>query len=296
MNPELTQLLVAPDPLVAGEGHGAISMGLALAGHGVGWGDVIPPVADETQAALIDALRLRDLITPALVGQRLDSFRAFCVLLRAAIATNAAGLISGEIAAAGQLALQQAYLTAAATGGTTAADLLRAEYDLPPAGDPAEVAFYLEISDHQATAQRIDRMISLRPEGLGYRLTSDRVAEAIGANAEFLQRFVRELGQRATQLTPGERYRPALYLGLNGALGHLAGDPVRHIGKILGNIVGLQGAAGERRVVLEEPFSLPEWVDQTANLHRLKDFIRRAPDTAKRSEPGTPGRSGDIPR
>ncbi len=111
------------------------------------------------------------------------------------------------------------------------------------------------------------------------------MAEAIGENAEHLQHFVRELGRRAETLATGERYRPSVYLGLNGALGQLAGDPVRHIGKVLGNVVGLQTAAGERQLILEEPFLLDDVLGQAANLHRLRDFIRRTPDSLKRAAP-----------
>lgn len=289
MFPSITRLTAAPDPLRAGDGHGTLSLGLSLAGGHVHWGDLLlPPAGDDAQTALGDTLRLRDLITPALAGQRPEGFRDFAKQLRAAIATNATGLIAGEVAAAGQLALQGAFLSAAAAArGQTIPELLRAEYDLPPADDPSEVAFFLAIEDRQATAAHFDRMIALRPAGIGYRLTGERVAESIGDNAEFLQRFVRELGQRTEQLTRGENYRPAIYLGLNGALGHLAGDPVRHIGKVLGNVVGLQAAAGPRRLILEEPFLLDEVVDQAANLNRLQDFLRRAPESTRPAEPTT---------
>jgi hypothetical protein len=65
----------------------------------------------------------------------------------------------------------------------------------------------------------------------------------------------------------------------------LAGDPLRHLGKVLGHCVGLQTAAGGHQLLLEEPFLLEDPVAQMANLHRLKDFLRRTPDSLKRSRP-----------
>jgi hypothetical protein len=126
-------------------------------------------------------------------------------------------------------------------------------------------------------------MIALRPAGLGYRLTGERVLEAIGEQGEFLQRFVRELGQRVTRQAPGERYRPAVYLALNGALGVVAGDPVRHLGNVFGNIIGLENAAGDRRLIVEAPFLLPEPVDQAANLLKLRGYVFRSNVNTKRT-------------
>ncbi len=255
-----------------------MSVGLRLDDGAVYWGDVALPEGVGQTEALATAHLLRERITPALSGQWPESLRDFSGRLGEATVD-----VSG-IGAALLMALECAYLEARHVA-PDAADCLRSEYAFPAADTPAAPACFLEISDRAATAERIDMMLALRPAGIGYRLTGGRVAEAIGPNAEHLQRFVRELGRRAATLAPGESYRPVMLLALNGALGELAGDPVRHIGKVLGNVVGLQTAAGDRRLILEEPFRLDDTLAQTANLHRLKDFIRRTPDSLKRAAP-----------
>jgi len=277
--PQIIDLLIAPDAPTGGAGP--ISLGLRLADGAAHWGDVVLPAGGDQAAVLAVAHHLRERITPALSGQRPDSLRDFSRRAREAA--------DDVMSAAGEALLrawQGAWLEAMRSM-PDAADRLRREYSFPAdeALPSAPPSCFLEISDRAATAERIDMMLSLRPAGIGYRLTGGRVAEAIGPNAEHLQRFVRELGRRAATLAPGENYRPAMYLALNGALGELAGDPVRHIGKVLGNVVGLQTAAGERRLILEEPFLLDDPMAQSANLHRLREFIRRTPDSLKRAAP-----------
>ena len=276
--PHLVDVLIAPD--AAAGGTGPLSLGLLADDGAVTWGDVTLPLSVDRPAAVASALRLRERITPALSGQRPESLRDLSGRVRSAIGEE--GALGGALL----VAAQEAWLEAV-RASDDAVGRLRREYAFPD-GDaqPATpVACFLEISDHAATAERVDRMLALRPAGLGYRLTGGSVAEAIGENAEHLQHFVRELGRRAETLATGERYRPSVYLGLNGALGQLAGDPVRHIGKVLGNVVGLQTAAGERQLILEEPFLLDDVLGQAANLHRLRDFIRRTPDSLKRAAP-----------
>ena len=273
----ITAILIAPDaPAV---GAGPISVGLQLADGTTRWGDVRLPDGVGQLEALAAAHHLRERITPTLSGQWPESLSDFSGRIREA---------AGEESAVGEalrLAWQWAWLDAFRST-PSAVDRLRREYAFPTDARPTAVtACFLEISDHAATAERIDGLLALRPAAIGYRLTGGRVAEAIGPNAEHLQRFVRELGRRAATLAPEDGYRPDMYLALNGALGELAGDPVRHIGKVLGNVVGLQTAAGERRLILEEPFCLDDPLAQAANLHRLKEFIRRTPDSLKRAAP-----------
>ena len=276
-SPPIADLLIVPD--VPTGGAAPISLGLRFTDGAAYWGDVTLPEGVGQAEALVVAHHLRERLTPALSGQRPESLRDFSGRAREAAIDDT------PLGEALKLAWQAAWL-GAIRATPDAAARLRREYvfptDPPIAGPPA---CFLEISDHAATAERIDGLLALRPAGLGYRLTGGRVAEAIGPNAEHLQRFVRELGRRATTLAPGASYRPAMYLALNGALGELAGDPVRHIGKVLGNVVGLQTAAGERRLILEEPFRLDDPLGQAANLHRLKEFIRRTPDSLKRAAP-----------
>lgn len=268
---QITDVLVAPDSPRGG--NGPLSLGLRLDDGRIYWGDVALPSGGERGEAATATYQLRELITPLLCGQWLDSLEDLA---------GRARQCAGESGAAAARAVQWTYIAALLAqpdGGET----LRRWYGLPnPVSCPA---CYLEITDFAATAERVDTLLELRPAGIGYRLTSEHVTEAIGESAEHLQRFVRDVGRRAEALAPRAGYRPAMYLGLNGALGRLAGDPVRHIGKVLGNVVGLQSASGERRLLLESPFSLADPVAQAANLHRLKDFIRRTPDSLGRRAP-----------
>jgi len=280
----ITDLLLAPpgpaDPL---------SVGLVVSGqepgpssdpsHGEGklifWGELPAGAIDAPEAA-----HLVELITPALAQQPAASFRALAERVRRVIAGQET---THPTRLAFVAALEEALLAAVAHAqGTTLAALLAVEYGFAPGDRPPALPLLLEISDYDATAERIDRMLALRPAGIGYRLTvGERVAEAIGENGEYLQRFVRELGQRADVMGA----TLSIYLGLNGALGRLAGDPLRHIGKVLGHCVGLQTATGTHQLILEAPFLLDDPMTQLANLHRLKDFLRRTPDSLRRSRP-----------
>lgn len=244
------------------------------------WGEGY--VRERSPALLATARRLLDLSTPILVGQRLASFRELVERVRSIFPSP--GVVPMADAVWG--ALQQATLAAVAGAGRyLPAEILAQEYG-PAAGHPlpATLPLILAVDDHAATAERFEQMLALQPDGLGYRLAGVRPAAAIGPNAELLQRFVRELLQRAG-LVGGETYQPALYLGLAGSLGQLTEDPVRHIGKVLGHCVGLQEAAGNVRLILEEPFHLDDPVVQAANLRRLRDFLRRTPSTLKRGAP-----------
>lgn len=263
---------------------GSLSIGILLDSDELFWGDC--PSQNVTTDQLATAERLVDLSISKLQGQPLSGFRELWERVRPIFPDHGLVSIADGVAAA----VQQALLAAVAAARRCAvAELLSAEYDLPrPDPDQLTGGVFLEISDFAATAERIDRMLALRPVGIGYRLTGGRVAEALGPNAEYLQRFVRELGQRADQLGGGSGYRPSIYLGLNGALGQLAVDPIQHIGKVLGNSTGLQMAAGSRRLILEDPFLLQDPDDPTlqpSNLLRLKGFMRRTPSSLERAEP-----------
>lgn len=280
----ITDLLLAPpgpsDPLSVGlvvSGQETAPSPNSSQGEGelLFWGDLPAGTLDAPEAA-----HLVELITPALAQQPAISFRALAERVRRAVAGQEAAHPTRPAFIA---ALEEALLaTVAHAQGMTPAALLAVEYGFAPDGRSPSLPLLLEISDYDATAERIDRMIALRPAGISYRLTAgERVAEAIGENGEYLQRFVRELAQRTDIMDSAL----SIYLGLNGALGQLAGDPLRHIGKVLGHCVGLQTAAGTHQLILEEPFLLDDPVAQLANLHRLKDFLRRTPDSIRRSRP-----------
>ncbi len=282
--PTIARILLAVAPSGAGESVGPLSIGILTDADGLFWGDCPDATADQFPTVE----RLIDLSISRLRGQRLTGFRDLWQLTRPVFPERGLVPIADGVGAA----VQQALLAAlSAAHRRPPAEILAADYGLSQLQSPnlpipqSPLPLYLEIPDHAATAARIDAMLGLRPAGLAYRLTGGRVVEALGENAEHLQRFVRELGQRAELLSGDDPYHPAVYLALNGALGVLAGDPVRHIGKILGNAIGLQEAAGARRLVLESPFMLDDPTALSSNLLRLKDFIRRTPSSHDRVEP-----------
>ena len=271
--PPITDISLAPaDPR---PGRGPVSLGLRLGEDATYWADLVLPDGPERPSLQAAVYWLGARLSPALRGQQAAGLGDMAQRVRVA---------AGEASPAAEAlarAAQWAYLAALHAGGR--AGSLRDAYGLSPVA--TEPVCFAEVADYAATAAGIDRLLGLRPAAIGYRLTGERVAEAIGENAEHLQRFVRELTRRAAVLAPGEGYRPAIYLAFNGALGQLAGDPVRDIGKVLGHVVGLQAAAGEHQLFLEEPFRLDEPLEQAGNLHRLRDFIRRTPDSLKRARP-----------
>jgi methylaspartate ammonia-lyase len=257
---QITRLLFAYSPPIDNRPPAPISLGVVIDDHTVHWGDIA--LWDDTPPP-----GLSDDLESTFVGRPLNSFRELCTL------QGVLPELPGRCAAG----LQQALLLAvAAQASLTPAEVLAGEYGLP-ALKPSSITcpIFLEISDFAATAERIDQMLALRPAGIGYRLTGGRPAEAIGENAEYLQRFVRELAERIAT-AGGPNYRTAIYLGLNGALGVLAGDPRRQIGRVLGHCAGLQAAAGALDLYLEEPFWLEDHLAQAALLRQLKEYCRRS--------------------
>lgn len=245
------------------------------------WGDCL--VATPDSRAAQSARMLAELSTAALRGQRLESFRGLCALT----ASFMRDVGDGEIGSAFSSAVQQALLAAIShnnqshTTNTLITEYNLSEFNRPPSAIP----IFIVISDFAASAEQIDAMIALRPAGIGYRLSGSSAREAIGENGEYLQRFVRELTQRVTYVVGQADYKPAFYLGLHGALGQLVDDPLRQIGKILGNCVGLREASGSHMLYLEEPFMLDDATLQPAHLGRLADFMRRSPAMSRHASP-----------
>lgn len=286
----ISQIVISPVPQVLTGSKGPVSIGVVLNNGCVYWGDYIQIDDSFEHIVGIEELatieRLTDLSASKLHNQHLSEVSTLWECIRPVFPPPGRVPFADGVSAA----IQQALLAAVADfQDRSAVGVLADEFGLPPLergeAEASLCPLFLEISDFAATAVNIDRMLAMRPAGVGYRITSGRVDEALGENAEFLQRFVRELGQRAAQNVGNSVYQPSIYLGLNGALGRLTDDPVRHIGKILGNCVGLQVAAGPRRLILEDPILLDDSTAQPANLHRLKDFMRRTPTSHDRVEP-----------
>lgn len=275
---EIKRVVAAPGRLTSTSAPETLTVGVEATDGRYHWGDCHLAAPDDQSVSSIDLLV--DLSTAVLRGQRLAHFRDLCARL-AVFGEELEGVVPPQFMSA----LQQALLEAISHSNYRhPADLLIDEYQLAKR-IPADttVSLFLEISDYAATADKIDAMLSLRPAGIGYRLTGDRVAEAIGESGEYLQRFVRELTQRAAVVAGQAASPPAIYLGLRGALGRLVDDPLTQIGKILGHCVGLNEASAPAALYLEEPFLLEDAMLQPAHLQRLADFLRRSPAVSRRS-------------
>src|SRR5690606_25616591 len=192
---EITRVVVAAGRLSSMSLPETLTVGVEANDGRYHWGDCLLAVSDDQIASSIELLA--DLSTAVLRGQRLGHFRDLCARL-AVLQEELGGVVLPQFFSA----LQQALLgTISYSNEQHPSNLLINEYQLAkrlPAG--SAVSLFLEISDYSATADKIDAMLALRPAGIGYRLTSDRVAEAIGESGEYLQRFVRELAQRAANV------------------------------------------------------------------------------------------------
>jgi hypothetical protein len=252
-----------------------MSIGVILDDSRVYWGDLefIEPDVDAVYELL-------ELITPCIRGQSAAGFRHLNGKIREADVSEE----QYKDYSVFRRGLQEAILAAVAyENRQTTAQILAAEYGIKTFEPTFRPPIYLEVSDAFASAALLDQTLSQLPDGIGYRLTGERTIEAIGREGQLLQRFVRQLTHRAGLVSAEPDYCPDLYLRLNGALGHLIQrDPVnrdaaiiRNIGKVLGNVVGLQAAAGNHRLLLEEPILLADPIAQMAHLKMLGDMLRQ---------------------
>ncbi|MEZ4516365.1 MAG: hypothetical protein R3C44_05835 [Chloroflexota bacterium] len=113
-----------------------------------------------------------------------------------------------------------------------------------------DLSLIVEVDNHMATADLIQRMLTLQPDGVGIADAVCRLVRVHWPNAQYLQRFVRELsGLIEESRVPSK----IVYLGLNGALGMLTADPLAEAGQILGTISGLGKCRRELALWLEDP-------------------------------------------
>lgn len=266
--PTIRDVLYAFGSVSRDPDQACLSLGLLLDDASPGWGEAL---VSRTTAASRSAIETS---ISRLRGQRVDDLRAYFRNVSAEVE----GLDNPDDMSAVVVGLQQAGVAAAANRrGLLAAAVLAEAYGLDAPIIDRMPRVFLEASDFAATALLYERIINGRPDGIGYRLTGEHVAEAIGLHGEYLQAFVRQLTQRVAQLSEGEAYRPAIYLGINGALGVLSGDPERHIGKILGNLHGLRVAAGEHEIFFEDPFNLADLTARNATFSWLRKALQPMP-------------------
>lgn len=246
------------------------AVGVVIDGRRIVWGSVAPP--DETGFDSDTAAQLAAQVSTALVEVPLEG-SDLLTLLRRLTLTAADRWATGT--AALQSAVEQALTGALAlVNRLTTAEVLNA---IVPTGERDRIhtpQLVLEVDNRVATAEVIQQMIAMAPDGIGYRVAGGGVVASIGPRGEYLQRFVRELGILLRDRDTATDDPPNIYLGLEGALGALTVDPWRDLGQILGDCYGLEKAAGAVQLWLEDPVALDDEVLHAAALNRLRDDMR----------------------
>lgn len=263
----------SPRSLPTWPGWQLFSVGLIVDDAWIAWGECSIPHDWLRQRKGVHPVPLQgERITPHLGGQRLDSFRRLSDLLKGTVAFPDDILRLPSVRAG----IQQALLRAVAgANGLSVFDVATAEYGLTAADPMQSAALFLDIGNDVATVERIAEMIALSPAGLGYRLVAGEPEQSIGADAEFLQQFVRELVAYIPTVLPEASYQPAILLRLDGALGDLTPDPRQHIGKVLGHAVGLEQACLPLTMWLADPIHLDDLAQKAATMQRLRLFMHR---------------------
>ena len=265
----ITDILFAPDFLSAADRTGNCSVGIVIDGDRVFWGEYSgssSPLLDESGE--IPATTIVAELNKILKGQRLAELNWNALQL---------GLDAMNFAPAPSLrmGIEQAILAGLANNANVPAAENMAQI-FANSGLPAKnhTRLIVEVENHQATPAIIESMIALKPDGLSYRLSAGAVVESIGQDAEYLQRFARELAILLTDQGLSTPQPPVLYLGLQGALGALTIDPRRDTGRLLGLCVGLENAASNFPLWLEDPFILDDEVAHMTTIRQLHEFMR----------------------
>jgi hypothetical protein len=260
------------EPAFSQWAHAAVpcAVGVVIDGSRIVWGSVAPPGEtgfDAETAAQLAAQISADLISAPLEGADL------LTLLQRLTLTTVDGLSAGLTAL--HLAVEQALTGAVAMANRLAPGDVLNTIVPPGEGDrPLTPRLILEVDNRVATAEMIQQMLAVAPDGVGYRVAGGGVVASIGPRGEYLQRFVRELGILLQGYDSAAAGPPIIYLGSEGALGALTADPWRDLGQILGDCYGLEQAAGAVELWLEDPIALEDEVRHAATLNRLRADMR----------------------
>lgn len=270
---KIDRLIIAERAPLLMSGQATVSIGTLLTNGVVHWGVCLP--VSTLDAGNPTVRRLVDLCEWKLSGQQLIDFRHHCHQIRSVFPKRGQMPLADSVRGA----IEKGLLAAIASSQRVPEHkVMIREYELEPPnlGNPP-VSLTLVMNDFETTAASVRQLLSYRPQGIGYRVTSELVAESIGADAEYLVDFIRELSQLVRTIDEGEGYYPSFFLSLNGAIGRLAEDPVRNIGKILTICRQLEDASGEFPLILEDAFIIDESLAQAANYGRFKKLLMRAP-------------------
>jgi methylaspartate ammonia-lyase len=171
--------------------------------------------------------------------------------------------VERPLGAALRYGISQALLGAVAQSqGMTIAEIVAREYDL----DETATELSLHVS-----AQEVDLnwAVTHGVRSLGYTTIELSHKEALGDNAEQLQRWTRQMRERIVAVHTSQP--PALYLDVRGGLGAIYDQ---NPGKILGSLYGLEQAAKPCLVRVVDPVLLAERSAQIEKMRELKDYLR----------------------
>ena len=175
-------------------------------------------------------------------------------------------LPGGRLHPAVRYGASQALLAAVALDrGTTMAEVIAREWNLPLSGRP--VPLHARCGDERR--HNAEKMIVRRIASLPHARV-DNLPEQVGLDGGEMTRYIRWLRDRIARLG-GEDYRPAVHLDLYGALGQI-GD--HQPGRMLGQIYGWKAAAGPYPLRLESPVLLDSREAQIEAMRTLKDYVR----------------------
>jgi methylaspartate ammonia-lyase len=162
--------------------------------------------------------------------------------------------------------VSQALLAGAALArGTTMAEVVADEYDLPLPDTPVPIHAQCG-ADRYAGA---DKMIARRVDSLPHTLV-DNIPEHLGEDGEVLVQYARWLRERIPQLS-GDDYKPTIHLDVHGALGGIYDN---NLGKILGYLVRLEQAVAPYPLRIESPLIMDTREAQIDAMQSLRDYVR----------------------
>jgi methylaspartate ammonia-lyase len=173
--------------------------------------------------------------------------------------------IERPVDAALRYGISQALLGAVAhSQGMTIAEIVAKEYNLEETA--AKLPPPLHVS---AQLHLLSRAIVPEVRSLGYTTSGPSHKEALGDNAQRLQRWTRQMQARlaAGGVEPGL----ALHLDVGGGLGELYGH---NPGKILGALYGLEQAAKPYPVRVVDPVLVDARTAQIEKMRELKEYLR----------------------
>ena len=248
---------------------------------------------------------VRQVVAPALVGREVAAFRPLAEEMEALIAAVDVGALHPEpdavpkplsrrevlspagllralreemeknlapapLTAGGHHAVRygvsQALLAATALAqGVTMAEVIAAEWGLPPPAAPVPI-------HAQSGAERVanaDKMIVRRVASLPHALVDD-VEGQVGSDGAKLVQYVRWLTERI-QTLGGPDYHPTIHLDVHGALGRITHNEA---GRVLGHLHALEQAARPYSLRVECPVMLDSRAEQIAFFKRLREYIR----------------------